>query len=442
MKRIFPILVILASLLATAGCERQPVNQYLSSIVGYWATEENSQDFASLEVVESQDGQSTGTLNVASNGTSLVTDLQGDITYNAQTGAVIFTPTEKAFDVAIQATSEGKLHMNVKEVRKGMTTVLFDGTLTNTEKPEKQKKVVECTLMMCSYYRYDANGTHLASLAGTRGNDNTVWMLQMQTTMPQDSLVGTYSLENGDFDTDLTFFIPNYSQNATEDDILYPVAMTMTITHIEDGYYSVDAKVECENVIYHISTSTYGMALFVNVRWDVELKETVDMVQTYDSIEGDVYVFEDTTQVEIALWNNRTVLRLGFITASELPKGTYPITDERKYGTAIASPGFDIENNLLSSSYLAVIGDEQRLEKIYFLRDGEVNVDYPAQDTISITGRATSYYGSSITFSYRGPFTFAHHQVGTYPMKDKQTFGIQGKKSRIPNLLLVPEMKH
>ncbi len=291
--------------------------------------------------------------------------------------------------------------------------------------------------MICNYFQY-ADGHYEMAFGGTT-HSGSIGMVQILTAKPLETLNTTLSKANGDFDAQRTIFIPNYSQSITEDDIVYPDSMSVTMSLVKDGYYNVEIEIICPDVIYHLTTSD-GAIYFIDIRWDVEPHETVTLNQTYNYFDGGITQTGDTTMASLLLMNDRTGLRMDFITQSGLEKGTYPISYERKYGVATASYGNDLERNIVSPSYLAVLDGSGNIEKAYFLEKGEVVVDYPAQDTISITGYATSHYGSQVDFSYRGPFAWASYHANKYQLAEKMLH--HGAKNDILNPLLIPNDKY
>ncbi len=419
MKQNCFYLLLLTTLICVVSCERQPVTQYPDSLVGYWASTESGQDFASVEVLPREDRENVAVVNVISNGKSLVTDLNGKFSYDAKTGAGSFTPEDDAYQVTIQAAEDGSISLEVKEVRRGQTTILYIGTLTRTTKPEKQKETINYELILCNYFQY-ADGHYEMAFVGTT-HSGSIGMVQILTAKSLETLNTTLSKANGDFDGQRTIFIPNYSQSITEDDIVYPDSMSVTMSLVKDGYYNVEIEIICPDVIYHLTTSD-GAIYFLDIRWDVEPHETVTLNQTYNYFDGGITQTGDTTMASLLLMNDRTGLRMDFITQSGLEKGTYPISYERKYGVATASYGNDLERNIVSPSYLAVLDGSGNIEKAYFLEKGEVTVDYPAQDTIFITGSATSHYGSQVDFSYRGPFAWASYHANKYQLAEKMLY--------------------
>lgn len=418
MKRSFFYILSLVFLLIS--CERQTIVQYPESIVGYWASAEGGHDFASLEILPLESGKSATIVNVISYNKPLVTDLHGLISYDSQTGVATFTSEDEAFVVTAQVVTGDTILLNVNEVHDGMTAILFKGTLSRAIKPEKKREEINYTLMLSNYSRGD-DGRYIIAFAGTR-SDNAIGAVQIKTTRPLEILEGTFSVANGDFEAKSTFFVADYANAQTEEDIIYPDTMSVTISHKQDSYYNVDIQIRGSEVIYHL-TSSSGAIPFIDLRWGVEPTETVTIDQTFSSFNGGALSQGDTTLVNITLLNNRTSLHLSFITQSGLEKGTYPFTLERRYDVATASKGYDVENGIIYPSCLAILNGEGNTEKLYFFADGEVIVDYPAQDTISITGHATSHYGSRINFSYQGPYAFAALHVNRrYPMPIHSSF--------------------
>lgn len=429
MKRSFFYILSLVFLLIS--CERQTIVQYPESIVGYWASAEGGHDFASLEILPLESGKSATIVNVISYNKPLVTDLHGLISYDSQTGVATFTSEDEAFVVTAQVVTGDTILLNVNEVHDGMTAILFKGTLSRAIKPEKKREEINYTLMLSNYSRGD-DGRYIIAFAGTR-SDNAIGAVQIKTTRPLETLEGTFSVANGDFEAKSTFFIADYANVQTEEDIIYPDTMSVTISHKQDSYYNVDIQINDRDVIYRL-TSSSGAIPFIDLRWGTEPTETVTIDQTFSSFNGGVLSQGDTTLVDITLLNNRTGLYLSFITQSGLEKGAYPFTLERKYGVATASKGYDVEVGMIYPSCLAILNSEGNAEKLYFFADGEVIVDYTAQDTISITGYATSHYGSRINFSYKGEYAFAALHVSKR-LREYVPFYLQ--RERMPNNLLI-----
>lgn len=153
------------------------------------------------------------------------------------------------------------------------------------------------------------------------------------------------------FEAKSTFFIADNANVQTEEDIIYPDTMSVTISRKQGSYYNVDILISGSEVIYHL-TSSSGAIPFIDLRWGVEPTETVTIDQTFSSFNGVVLSQGDTTLVNVTLLNNRTSLHLSFITQSGLEKGTYPFTLERRYGVATASKGYDVENGIIYPSCL------------------------------------------------------------------------------------------
>ncbi len=429
MKRSFFYILSLVFLLIS--CERQTIVQYPESIVGYWASAEGGHDFASLEILPLESGKSATIVNVISYNKPLVTDLHGLISYDSQTGVATFTSEDEAFVVTAQVVTGDTILLNVNEVHDGMTAILFKGTLSRAIKPEKKREEINYTLMLSNYSRGD-DGRYIIAFAGTR-SDNAIGAVQIKTTRPLETLEGTFSVANGDFEAKSTFFIADYANVQTEEDIIYPDTMSVTISHKQDSYYNVDIQINDRDVIYRL-TSSSGAIPFIDLRWGTEPTETVTIDQTFSSFNGGVLSQGDTTLVDITLLNNRTGLYLSFITQSGLEKGAYPFTLERKYGVATASKGYDVEVGMIYPSCLAILNSEGNAEKLYFFADGEVIVDYTAQDTISITGYATSHYGSRINFSYKGEYAFAALHVSK---RLREYVPSYLQRERMPNNLLI-----
>lgn len=87
--------------------------------------------------------------------------------------------------------------------------------------------------------------------------------------------------------------------------------------------------------------------------------------------------------------------------------GTYPVCNTDEVGTAVASEGFNADYEYDTPSFLGVYTDaDGHYDETYYFVDGQVVVSYPEDGKIAIAGSATSYYGSTITFSYEGAYAW------------------------------------
>lgn len=137
-----------------------------------------------------------------------------------------------------------------------------------------------------------------------------------------------------------------------------------------------------------------------------ELREATDVEVLFDSIQWiDATVAKDGV-LDILLIERegdteglRYMAQLGFYTpVSDVPSGTYEVTDSEEDYTFSASLGR--YGNVVIPCYLAIVDEQGWAHRMWYIVQGSIRVDRAADGAHVLEGECQSYFGSSIRFSY------------------------------------------
>ena len=114
----------------------------------------------------------------------------------------------------------------------------------------------------------------------------------------------------------------------------------------------------------------------------------------------------------------RAYLHLGMYSDVAYPAaGTYPVSDSEENGTFSASLGR--YGNVLIPSYLALMDEDAWAHAIWFIVDGDIELSYTAENKPVLSGSCTTYFGSTINFTYVGANVTT--AINHAPMTNDQT---------------------
>lgn len=115
----------------------------------------------------------------------------------------------------------------------------------------------------------------------------------------------------------------------------------------------------------------------------------------------DMYLLQKTPDVDGLIY----YVQLGFYSQDEVvPAGTYPLSsDEEAYN--IFSSSLGRYGNIVIPCYAAVMDMNGWAHAIWYLVEGEITLQYDAEGKPTFSGVCTSYYGSTIRFSYNATKT-------------------------------------
>ncbi len=109
----------------------------------------------------------------------------------------------------------------------------------------------------------------------------------------------------------------------------------------------------------------------------------------------DIYLTQQTADVN----GLKAYLHLGMYTDSEYPEaGSYAVNGSEENGTFSASLGRF--GNVLIPCYLLLIDAEGWAHAVWYIVDGTIRIAYDAQQAPVLSGTCTSYFGSTINFTY------------------------------------------
>lgn len=137
-----------------------------------------------------------------------------------------------------------------------------------------------------------------------------------------------------------------------------------------------------------------------------ESRQAEEITIAFDSLVwNDVSVSKDGI-VDILLRQRQTdaqglsyVAQLGFFTnTTEVPAGLYPVNDTEHDFTFSASLGR--YGNVLIPCYIAMTDPKDGVYKVWYIVSGNISLDYDANGLPILQGECTSYFGSTLRFSY------------------------------------------
>ena len=109
----------------------------------------------------------------------------------------------------------------------------------------------------------------------------------------------------------------------------------------------------------------------------------------------DIYLTQQKADVN----GLRAYLHLGMYTDSEYPEaGSYAVNGSEENGTFSASLGRF--GNVLIPCYLLLIDAEGWAHAVWYIVDGTIRIAYDAQQAPVLSGTCTTYFGSTIHFTY------------------------------------------
>lgn len=268
--------------------------------------------------------------------------------------------------------------------------------------PQPTENVVNVTLNAFTVEDYfEEDGDYTLIFLGSDDN-NVVYYAQFDILPETATILGTYSLAAKTMGSEYSAFLINYTDNSTQDDLVAPDTMSVTVT-ANGGNYDIKAEIVYAGVTYALSAANLSA---IDPAWQYEPTTATTINQTYTAFDGIDYTADYQT-VSIFLENEETFVSLELLANEALPAGTYPVSDTYEVGTAVASEGFNADYEYDTPSFLGVYTDaDGHYDATYYFVDGQVVVSYPEDGKIAIAGSATSYYGSTVTFSYEGAYAW------------------------------------
>ncbi|MBQ0136430.1 MAG: hypothetical protein KBS40_00280 [Bacteroidales bacterium] len=115
----------------------------------------------------------------------------------------------------------------------------------------------------------------------------------------------------------------------------------------------------------------------------------------------DMYLLQKTPDVDGLIY----YVQLGFYSTDEIiPEGTYPLSTSEDENNVFSS-SLGRYGNIVIPCYAAVMDMNGWAHAIWYLVDGEITLKYDVNNEPIISGVCTSYYGSTIHFSYNATKT-------------------------------------
>lgn len=253
------------------------------------------------------------------------------------------------------------------------STIHVDVTNDNPFYVEAEDIPVTVTAISASVYSYpnneiilDITGTSVNGMLDFYVND----VKDLDFTLRATSPFSAYSYM-GD-----NYILPNSPENS------------ITITHVSDNHFTLDATIVCPGQKKYIITNA-AFDMDVNTYWDKEPAQTADFTLTASQLVEQT--FADNLLSLDFVTADKDYISLAFnVTSDELPAGTYTINDTKTISTCLASAGY--RDYADQPSYVLT----NNPENVYYLRSGSLTVTN-TNGNLGIHGTAVSYRGTNIT---------------------------------------------
>ena len=252
----------------------------------------------------------------------------------------------------------------------------------------------------------------------SRGGDYPNVLVDMIMNQPMALTAGTYTLADNQL-IGLNLFLNQEDFNAVffgGEPYVFATA-ALTLSEVQDGKWRYAMLI----------TDTIGSEYTFDFAQDphiVHYPIHVDPTEEKDK----PYIDEQKTAVTVSvtldslLWNTKSVskdgildiyltqqkadvnglrayLHLGMYTDSEYPEaGSYAVNGSEENGTFSASLGRF--GNVLIPCYLLLIDAEGWAHAVWYIVDGTIRIAYDAQQAPVLSGTCTTYFGSTINFTY------------------------------------------
>ena len=235
-------------------------------------------------------------------------------------------------------------------------------------------------------------------------------------TQPMELVAGTYSLANGTIDG----LILSQNQDDFEMNIMgggaYDFTLaTLTLAPANNGRwtYSMHMEDAIGSTYDFTLTQTPHIVLYPEPEVDPkeqpytdEQKEATILSIALDTLMWDAKSVDKDGVIDIHMLQReadvnglRAYVHLGMYTEVAYPAaGTYPVNGTEENGTFSASLGR--YGSVLIPCYVALMDAAGYAHAIWYIVSGDITLSYEGEEPI-LSGVCTSYYGSTIQFSYR-----------------------------------------
>lgn len=334
-----------------------------------------------LQFNESSFNIPAGTHSVATTGTTGTIKASGGLTSSVSNCVYFYSGLGDSYDYYITG---GSLTVSYSDNNSKMTlqgdlttahgsTIHVDVTDGNPFYVEAEDIPVTVTAISASVYSYpnneiilDITGTSVNGMLDFYVNDVKDLDFTLRATSPFNA--SSYMGDN--------FILSNSPENS------------ITITHVSDNHFTLDATIVCPGQKKYIITNA-AFNMNVNTYWNNEPAQTADFTLTASQLVEQT--FADNLLSLDFVTADKDYISLAFnVTSDELTADTYTINDTKTIGTCLASAGYREYAN--QPSY--VLTDDP--EKVYYLRSGSLIVTN-TNGNLGIHGTAVSYRGTNIT---------------------------------------------
>lgn len=326
-----------------------------------------------------------------------------EVTYNAKGDTIVITGTA-------QSHNGSTIHVNVKSYN-----MLYDPEDVPPTPEDVTLAIDSVVITYLSNLSDSTNNQFLYTLNFSHSDDYPTVLVDVTLSKSMELVAGSYTLEDGQLSgLQLAQNQDDFEANMFIGSAYDFVSASLTLAQ-EDGLWRY--TMEMNDAI----GSTYRFSLLqaphIIFYPQPEVPEEEKPYTAESKVTG-TYIFEPDT----CIWKDETVARDGiidiYLTCTQADAqgmrpyihlgmysdeahpaaGTYPVNSTEESGSFSASLG--LYGTTPIPCYAAIVDNNGALRQIWFLVDGSVSLSYDGSGNPNIQGECTSYFGSTIQFSF------------------------------------------
>ncbi|MBO6307077.1 MAG: hypothetical protein J6M55_06185 [Paludibacteraceae bacterium] len=250
----------------------------------------------------------------------------------------------------------------------------------------------------------------------SRSDDYPTVLTDVVMSKPMEIVAGSYSLADGSLKgLQLAQNQEDFNMNLYTGSAYAFTAASLTLTEGANGEWQYTMHMEDEiGSTYDFSFSqTPHITLYPQPAVDPkdapytdEQREKAVVTAVLDTIVWDSKTVAKDGVIDIYLTQRhadvnglRAYLHLGMYSQEAYPEaGIYPVNGSEEAGTFSASLGR--YGNVLIPCYAALMDNDGWTHAIWYITGGEISLSYDAQGQPALSGECSTYFGSTIRFSY------------------------------------------
>lgn len=342
--------------------------------------EDNNGSSVFLRFNESSFNIPAGTHSVATTGTTGTIKASGGLTSSVSNCVYFYSGLGNSYDYYITG---GSLTVSYSDNNSKMT---LQGDLTTAHGSTIHVDVTDGNPFYVEAEDIPVTVTAISASVSSYPNNEIILDI---TGTPVGGWLHFYVNDVKDLDFTLRATSPFDGLSYMGDDYIFPNSPenSITITHVSDNHFTLDATIVCPGQKKYIITNA-AFDMNVDTYWNNEPAQTAGFTLTASQLDEQTFA-DNLLSLDFVTADNNYISLAFNVTSDELADGTYTIDDTKTIGTCLASAGYRESAN--QPSY--VLTNNQ--ENVYYLRSGSLTVTN-TNGNLGIHGTAVSYRGTNI----------------------------------------------